>query len=187
MDIDDNEIDFSIDRRYGIGLKFTLEDGSECISIYKDGFPRKAKLDITSWRGISIGATHYYGKIYFYSLSHKLITVGPEEKRFHKPGDIMSTTGRGDDRKPKQMSSLRIHITRKLTKKEISERPDRWEAYSVGDHTDCFNSEGEVTRAAKRVFGKVFGKGWVLVVSEDVYDKSEDCWEERDKVLLIGT
>ena len=38
MNILDVDIDFTIDRNYGIGLKFSTDDGCEAISVYNEKF-----------------------------------------------------------------------------------------------------------------------------------------------------
>jgi hypothetical protein len=152
-----HQIDFKIDKNYGVGLKFKDDEGHKCISVCYLR-PRRAHLNITSWAGICPGATHFYASIKIYALSHKNL----------KTGESFSTFGRGDDLKPKEMLDMRIDITRKLTKKDFNFEEDdfvqknKLEGYQVGDYTDCFNSEEAAIRRARKEFKRIFGEGWEL-------------------------
>lgn len=60
---------------------------------------------------------------------------------------------------------ISIEITREVTEADKRLNNGRtFEAYQVGYHTDRFDSDKDIIKAAKKVFKRVFGKGWTLFI-----------------------
>jgi hypothetical protein len=88
---------------YEIEKPFPFDIGAniEFVAYRKDTKMYKAKTlpdpnrsvhwHISSYRGTSAGAVHWYGHLRVYSLSIELIEVYGNEKKYNKPGDRFST------------------------------------------------------------------------------------------------
>lgn len=120
---------------------------------------RCVKLEITSFRGISWGAVHYYGKLIADGVSFQII-ANPH-----------ITTSNWDAEKinPFYQWKYEFRLRRPLTKEEIDANPDRWEHYEPEDFTDCFDSKEEIIALAKDCFKMRFSGNWELwMVDETV-------------------
>lgn len=110
-------------------------------------------LEISTFRGISIGAQHYYGNLHAPSPEFTC----PTEKYTH------GSSGSGT---PEYLKSIKVELTRVLTQKEIDDDPQRWEYYYAGSNTDCFDTVEEVIAHSKEVFKRLFPKGWKFVIKK---------------------
>lgn len=121
---------------------------------YTKGNPkRRATLEITTFRGISFNANHYYGKI-------KVQGVNMECDG--EPGRSKMVF---DNNIPLAHYTYEIELKRPLTKEEIAEDPERWgDYYNEGDLTNCFETIEDVIALAKEVFRLRFTGDWEFCV-----------------------
>lgn len=93
--------------------------------------PCKVTLHITSYRGISIGAVHFYGTIRV------------------KDFDIVS------EKNGKECwhgsHTYTIEVVRTVTKQMIEDDDERWGTYVPGCTTEAFDSVDEIKEIAKRI------------------------------------
>lgn len=137
---------------YGVGLKFKDDKGKEYITIKDE--KREVIFRISTYRGISVGAIHYYGRLVVYDLSLK-----------HENG-ISNIGGSFDKFKPKEAKGFDIEIQRKITEKELKDYPDRFKGYRVGSSTSCFYTKKSLIEAGKKVFKRKFEEGWELCIDD---------------------
>ena len=136
---------------FGVGIKFKDDKGIEYTTAPRDGWHGTVRADITSWRGISVGAIHYYAKIRIFEPNLIYIEDGKECRA--------SIGGYFDRHKPNDAKDIDIEVVRKLTSKEIEDDPERWRGYDVGDLTNCWEDEAELIAMVKKIIRNRF-KGW---------------------------
>ena len=116
---------------------------------------RRIVLRITSFRGVSFNAIHYYGKI--------------EADGFNiVDGEGYTHSGYiGDEFKswPKEKQDLYDHvysieIVRPVTQEEIDKDPERWKFYYAGAKTNGFETQQEIIDIAKKIVAIRFPEGW---------------------------
>lgn len=99
---------------------------------------RRAMLKVTTFRGVSCGAIHYYGGIEI---------QGVNMEYDGKPGHSRMILDRNI---PLAHYTYELELKRPLTKKEINEDPDRWgNYYEEGDLTNCFEKVSDLLILAK--------------------------------------
>lgn len=128
---------------------------SSCI-FQKKSKTRCVKLEITSFRGISWGAIHYYGKLIADGIAFQLLD---------QPN---TTTSNWDARKlnPFYQWEYEFTLRRPLTQEEVDQDPERWYAYKSGDFTSCFDTKEEIIALAKECFKMRFTGEWELWVDD---------------------
>lgn len=136
---------------FGVGLKFKDDEGIEYTTLPRERYEATIHAKITSWRGISMGAIHYYAKIHLSDLSLSYVKHG-------KPC-TSSISGYFDRHKPNDAKSCEIEVVRELTSQEMFDDPQRWDCYHVGDLTNCWESEEELIALVKKIIRNRF-KGW---------------------------
>jgi hypothetical protein len=135
---------------FGVGIKFKDDKGVEYTTAPRSDH-QYINCRITSFRGMSPGAIHYYGKIRISDPSLIYIEDGKQRK--------CSIGGYFDRHKPNEAKGIEIDVVRKLTQKEIDEEPQRWERYDAGDETNCWENEEELIDVIKKIIKHRF-KGW---------------------------
>ncbi len=133
------------------GYKIVIDKKEYVLSIsnYSD-FPRDSlKLEISTWRGSSPNAVHFYGSLLLPNINF----VEPEE-------DIICA-GYGI---PAILKEIELH--RPLTKEEIIENPDRYLGYNPGEMIYPFKSKEDIFRRAKIISRKYF-PGFRLIFSDE--------------------
>lgn len=133
---------------------------------------RAVKLEITSFRGISWGAIHYYGK---------LIADGIEFQLLDKPNTTISNW-EAEKINPLHQWNYKFDLKRPVTQQEIDKDSDRWDYYAPGDFTTSFDTKEEIIALAKECFKMRFSGEWELWVNDctiaknNIYkvDMSED-------------
>lgn len=100
---------------------------SSCI-YQKKSKTRCVKLEISSFRGISCGAIHYYGK---------LIADGVDFRLLDNP-KITTSNWEAEKKSPLYQWTYQFDLRRPVTKEEIDQDPDRWYCYNPGDFTTSF-------------------------------------------------
>lgn len=107
------------------------------------------KIEITSFRGISIGAIHYYANICVNQPDICKVENGQTlscggyicEEWKNMPNSITDNYG----------GFWHIDVRRPLTQAEIEADPNRWRSYSPNDFTSSFESKKEAIETAKKV------------------------------------
>lgn len=127
---------------------------------YTKGNPkRRATLEITTFRGISSNAIHYYGRIRIQGVSMECDGEPGHSKMIF------------DNNIPLAHYIYELVLKRPLTKEEIDKDPERWgDYYNEGDLTNCFKTIEDVIELAKQVFRLRFTGEWEFYV-ESPYDK----------------
>lgn len=179
-EIQDYEASFKIEKDYGIGVKYIDTNGNQFISVCNKKFPREAILEISSYVGISAGAVHDYGLIEVRNCGAKLIKkAGKGIYPDVKEGTIFSYYSDGA---PDEVQGIRVYLTRPVTKKDLQNKNGiDFECYHIGDRTYRFHNCKKLISRAQVVFRKFFGKGWRLILSDDVLKKDKDgeYWDKR--------
>ena len=113
---------------------------------------RRVSLEIRTFRGVSYGAIHYYGK---------LMVQGVCMEFDEKPG--VSTTLLDDDI-PLSLYLYELTLKRQLTQSEIDNDPERFgkRLYRAGMMVDRFNTQDAIVQLAKKVFALRFSGNWEL-------------------------
>lgn len=153
--VEDYEIPDNFKFPFTFGEGIVIVDHNDLYESKKANSPREVILNIRSWRGISIGAIHYYGDLSFWGIG------------FTKNGNFESESSSTGF--PRVSQSISINLKRKLTKQEIETQKDRWTGYREGDFISNFNTIKDLEYRAGEVFKKSFGPFWKL--------KIEKSWE----------
>ena len=128
---------------------------------------RCVKLEITSFRGISWGAIHYYGK---------LVADGIDFQCLDNPR--ITTSNRNAKKiSPFYQWRYEFELRRPVTQEEINHDPDRWECYQLGTFTTSFDTKEEIIALAKECFKMRFTGEWELWV--------DDCTMARTTVYQV--
>lgn len=127
---------------------------------YTKGNPkRRATLEITTFRGISYNAVHYYGRIRIQGVNMECDGEPGHGKMIF------------DKNIPLAHYIYELVLKRPLTKEEIDKDPERWgNYYEEGDLTNCFKTIEDVIELAKQVFRLRFTGEWDFYV-ESPYNK----------------
>lgn len=142
--------------------------GAGCLVLTPDGRLMELKpkenpeveLEITSWRGISIGAEHYYAKLNCYPFRPSTVYVKK------KKDDTYSSGSLSDYITPRIARISDITVRRPLLKSDIREtksrgNPDRYESYDIGDFIDGFWTEEAAIEYGTKTFNKLFDQNSV--------------------------
>lgn len=111
------------------------------------------KLKITSFRGISIGAKHYYG-----DLALPFVSI-------FRTGTNIGCFGSGVPNLPRE-----VVLQRTLDEEEISNNPDRYLGYTVGEPVRAFNSLSDIVSRAKFVANTYFPGFKLKVPKNKLYE-----------------
>lgn len=135
---------------------------------------RCVKLEITSFRGISLGAMHYYGK---------LIADGVDFQCLDNPNTTTSNWD-AENISPLYQWSYYFELRRPITQEEIERDPDRWYGYDPEGFTSSFDTKEEIIALAKECFKMRFKGEWELWVEDDTVAKggvSQITFEDEPK------
>jgi len=119
---------------------------------------RRVTVQVSSFRGVSIGAIHYYGM-----LSVQGVNMAHDDKP-------SCSTMNCDCEKQNPLScyTYKLRLTRPITQEEIDIDQElghhlaRFPYQDVGDLTPCWNTEEEILEFAKEVFKARFQGKWEL-------------------------
>lgn len=148
----------------GLDIKIQDMGGLHAIPSWgrmKNNQIRRATLEISTFRGISGGAIHYYGDIYVQGVNMEYDT---------NPG---TTTMCGDweDKYPLSKYRYQLTLTRPITQeeidldKELGKHLARFPYQDVGDQTICWESIEQIIEFAKEVFKARFSGKWEFYVT----------------------
>jgi hypothetical protein len=152
-----------------MGVQTVMTDGTQLVVVPRS---REAEvtMEITTWKGMSIGAEHYYVKfkLFYFEPSLKVLKTATRKDKFYdyKKGDIYGTSGYGSDLKPRVTRMSTITVRRPLTKGDIKEtksrmNPDRYEGYKIGDYIDGFWTLQSAKDYGTKLFNQLFDKNLV--------------------------
>lgn len=150
--IDEQDIpeDYKFNPKLGEGI--VIVDGNHLYESKAAEQPREVEFKQSTWRGISTGAIHYYGKLEWWGV------------RYTRDGD--NNTDSSSTGFPLAGQSMHIDLKRPLTQHEKDTQPDRWVGWRVGSMVNNFNTRKELKEHAEKAFEKYFGEGWKLKKSE---------------------
>ena len=156
--VKDHDIVNKIPKTYGINIDFQ-DKGNDYHSLYDGSYPRKVMLDVTTWKGTTAGALHYYGELRVSSIKCKNLKTGKIE--------YIKSSG------PKAAKGLTITLTRPLTKRDLLiDRGERFKGASIGERIKNFDTKKDVEEAAIKFFNKYFLDGWNLITLKPVKNMS---------------
>ncbi len=121
---------------------------------------RRATVTISSFRGISIGAVHYYGTI---------AIQGVNMEYDDKPG-TSTLGGKWEDEFPLSRYRYELQLRRPITQEEIDIDEElgyelaRFPYQQAGDLTQCWETEESIIEFAKEVFKTRFVGNWEFYV-----------------------
>jgi hypothetical protein len=142
--------DYRFDCNIGVGVR-VAKDGDCYTSKRVDSVPT-VTLDITTWKGISPGAIHYYGDLKI-SL--------PQFERDNRSGHFCSMWD------IPFFKNNRINLTHVLEQWEIDRYPDSYQDIRLGQHIRGFYAPEGVKRAAEVFFAEHFDPGWDFKIEEN--------------------
>lgn len=151
-----------------IGKDFSLNSNPRILAEINN--PRKVKIVLSTYRGYSIGAIHYYANIEADGIHLYEYRTGKNGKinKYYLGGFINKEFN--DLPKDKQAiydSIYKIEVGRILTKKEIDDDPIRWEGYCEGMFTNAFETKEEALDKAKVIIKTRFDNDWVVEVEDN--------------------
>jgi len=117
-------------------------------------------LEIGTWRGMSIGAVHYYGKLVFYDSDLNIIDVD-----IHRILDEESA----------------FRLTKQTNR---SRNPDHWIDFSAEDSTKCFDSKGEIREIAKKIWRDHCPDGDILIEGMFAVGDPQEVIDGNDKTIV---
>jgi hypothetical protein len=135
-----------ISLNYGEGIKMIYNNENYTTRFYKN--KHIVRCEITTWRGLSPNAIHYYGNLqigypeFSSDLNHGCTVSGSDE--------------------PLMFKTYKIELTNVLEQWEIDKFPQHYEGWCAGSHHHGFYSQKLVKDKANEVFNKIFEKGWIL-------------------------
>jgi hypothetical protein len=124
---------------------------------------KRVVLEISTWRGISIGAQHYYGKLHWYDAddeyqTHEITRILDKESAF------------------------------KLTKQKNSGRAEdyQWFDYEAGDESTDFDSRQEIRDIAIATYKEHYPEANMLQEGRWAVCDPQEVIDADDKELMKG-
>lgn len=149
-----------------VGRNFHLETKPDYYCEINDF--RNVKIEITSFRGVSCGAQHYYAKIIADGIkifSYEKGTGGKVRKVYHG-GYVCDEYSKLLKNNPLWDLFYEIEVCRPLTQQEIDEDPERWEYYDAGQLTNAFYTKEEAIKQAKDIIKARFDVDWIIKIDD---------------------
>jgi len=116
---------------------------------------RKIIVEITSYKGISWDAIHFYGK---------LIVDGVYQATLSNPEKPKNLSFEQEKTYPLLNYKYEFKIKRHLTKEEIEKDPQRWECYDEGDLTQGYEKLDELIKDVKEIIKLRFTGDWDVYI-----------------------
>jgi hypothetical protein len=129
---------------------------------------RSVNWSITSYRGWSAGAAHWYGNLKVYALSIEIIEAYGDERKYHNPGDVFGTNffpetmEKCPDLKWTDGFSIDITYERETDEKNPYKK-EEWEIEHKGDHSSRFPDFYLLKKRVEEEYLRLFGEQWKLV------------------------
>lgn len=147
--------DLPLDPNIGIGYEFT-KDGERLKTSFEPDLKygkRILKFRISTYRGISWDAVHYYCRAESYVDYEMIDKPGWSTGMSHFPEGF-----------PEDSKDMKFELVRELSQEEIDENPERWSHYDAGDKVIAFDSEDEIMEIIQKL-KPAFGKGWMFYIN----------------------
>lgn len=155
-----NNYPFIIEDTAGLGYKDDKYFTTSVRRSIREQASRRVTLEITSYRGVSSGAEHYYGK---------LIAQGVEFAYIERP-TTTTTPWKIIKTNPLFDFIYEFELKRPLTEKEISSggryNTERWQGYTLGSYTNAFTDKQEIKDLALACFKARFKGNWELWIDD---------------------
>lgn len=158
------------DRRSGYPVVFDKSYGLDVVipnhPEYKVEPPQRyvATIRVSTFRGVSMGAIHYYGRIE--ATAPEITCIGSRGEKCTIGGYICEEWKKMSDEEKKFVGErYEIELVRPVTQNEIDEDPDRWYGYDAGDKTNGFYSKEEIFSLAKKIIEYRF-PGWEIELDD---------------------
>lgn len=132
-----------------IGDDFKLESRPELFVNIPN--PREVRIKITSYRGISWNAVHYYA--YIDADGIQRCRYDDTTKRLISVSGYLGEEFNSLPREKRDLwgADYHIEVARPIAQSDIDKDPRRWEGYTIGKNTNAFNSPKEAEEAAKAI------------------------------------
>lgn len=162
-----------LDAKTGIGFQTITLEG-DVLEIART--PKKediyVELEISSWKGISLGAEHYYVKLKLYNWSPSLMVVKAGKGSDQVAGKFYNMSGHGDTTKPRMCRYGDIRVRRPLTKADLKEtkarfNEDRYKGYEIGAMIDGFWTMKDAIAQGKALYSRLFDEKSVALKIDD--------------------
>lgn len=119
--------------------------------------PRVITLEISSYRGISWNAIHYYGSLHINGISFS------QEDNLNTY-TMCKETYEAERKNPLAAGVYYVELVRPITREEIEKDKSRWNGYEVGDYTNAFHSPEDIIALAKEICKVRFLGNWKLKI-----------------------
>ena len=163
----DTDLRLTIPIDIGCGVQMIREDNTWTSTREYGGrntkYLKTVTLNITSWKGISPDAIHFYGTL---EIPNTEFESDNSKRRY-------SSCGYGV---PEYIQHVKIELTRPVTQAMIDNNPEMWEWSYAEDRTTRFDSMEDVVARGVEIFNQWFEKGWALV--------QEAAWMKKNIILV---
>ena len=134
---------------YGMGVE-VIHEGKHFIFQRNGSWGKPTvTLNIQTWRGMSIGAMHYYGKL---------------EIRLPEMTDVSSKHTLSSNFFIPMYENYCIELTQELEQWEIDKYPENYKYNDAGDRHRGFYTEKQLVDHGRKIFTEIFGEGWIFKV-----------------------
>lgn len=134
----------------GVGIEFDSH-GERHITVL-EGL-RKVTPEITTWRGTSIGAIHWYAELRADSLMVKNLDTG----------QVYSMSGYSFPKEAEGFThQVKIVARADISRFSIYDGGERHVDVRKGQRTNLLSTRAEAVRLCKQDFEEYFGEGWIL-------------------------
>lgn len=144
---EDLEKDEIIPSTWGEGI--AIVDGNNLYESKEHNKPRELRLEISTFKGVSMDAVHYYGS---------LVSNSTQFYENGGGGNLISSAF------PKASQGVKVNVTSPLTQDEFNRDPLRWETWKVGNYMNAYTTEDELKDVARKIFNQHFDEGWKLKI-----------------------
>lgn len=153
-----------------IGDDFKLETRPELFVRIPN--PREVRINITSFRGISWDAVHYYAEIVADGIDRCHYEDYCGKKKLYGVSGYLGEEFNSLPRHKRDIwgGAYRIEALRPVTQADIDKDPRRWEHYKPGDNTPAFDTAAEAEATARAIVAARFSEEWKLKV-DNPYSK----------------
>ena len=143
-----------------VGLDFKLKTRPELYA--KVNNPRTVKIILTTFRGLSWDAVHYYSKI----EADGIYIVDPETN--YSIGGYICEEYKN---LPKEKDAIwswkyEIEVERYITQQELDENPNRWRGYELGWTTNAFYTKEDALAQALKIVEARFSPEWTVEIDD---------------------
>ena len=137
---------------YGMGVEVIYEGRHYIFQRNGNWGKATVTLNITTWRGISSGAMHYYGKL---------------DIRLPEMSEVGTQRTLSSNFFIPMYNNDTIELTQVLEQWEIDKYPENYKDYNhAGDRHRGFYTKKQLIDYAKKMFDEIFGEGWIFKIDD---------------------